>query len=65
MLQRYDGILPMDKVDFSKLSFGVQIHNLPLSCLTPEVALEIGESLGTVNKSVGISDMVGGNFIRI
>ncbi|KAK7861031.1 uncharacterized protein CFP56_029151 [Quercus suber] len=65
VLQRYDGILLMDKVDFSKSSFWVQIHNLPLSCLTPEVALEISESLGTVNKSVGISDMVGGNFMRI
>ena len=55
----------MDKVDFLKSSFWVQIHNLPLSCLTPEVALEIGESLGTVNTSVGISDMVGGNFMQI
>ena len=65
VLQRYDLILPMKKVDFSKTSFWVQIHNLPLSYLTLEVALEIGESLGTVNKSVGISDMVGGNFMRI
>ena len=65
VLQRYDGILPMDKVDFLKSSFWVQIHNLPLSCLTPEVALEIGESLGIVNTSVGISDMVGGNFMQI
>ena len=65
VLQRYDGILPMEDVDFSKTSFWVQIHNLPLGYLTPEVALEIGESLGTVNKSVALSDMVGGNFIRI
>ena len=55
----------MEDVDFSKTSFWVQIHNLPLGYLTPEVALEIGESLGIVNKSVALSDMVGGNFIRI
>ncbi|KAL0012133.1 hypothetical protein SO802_007241 [Lithocarpus litseifolius] len=43
VLQRYDGLLPMDRVDFSTSSFWIQLHNLPLSCLNPEVALEIGE----------------------
>uniref|UniRef100_A0A7N2M9T7 DUF4283 domain-containing protein n=1 Tax=Quercus lobata TaxID=97700 RepID=A0A7N2M9T7_QUELO len=58
VLQRYDGILPMEKVDFSKSSFWVQIHNLPLSWLTPDVAMEIGESLGDVNKFFSILDML-------
>ena len=47
------------------ISFWVQIHNLPLSWLTPDVAMEIGESLGDVNKFFSILDMVGGNFMRI
>ena len=52
VLQRYDGILPMEDVDFSKASFWVQIHNLPPGYLTPKVALEIGESLGTVKNQL-------------
>ena len=65
VLQKYDGTSPMEQVDFSKSSFWIQIHNLPLTCLSPDVAMEIGESLGDVNKSVNVSDMVGGNFMRI
>ena len=64
VLKRYDGILPMEKMDFLKSSFWVQIHNLPLSWLTPNVAMEIGDSLGEVNKTVDISDMVGGNCMK-
>ena len=55
----------MEQVDFLKSSFWIQIHNLPLICLTSNVAMEIGESLGDVNKSVNVSDMVGGNFMQI
>ena len=65
VLQKYDGTSPMEQVDFSKSSFWIQIHNLPLTCLSPDVAMEIGESLGDVNKSVNVSDRVGGNFMRI
>ncbi|KAL0015646.1 hypothetical protein SO802_002715 [Lithocarpus litseifolius] len=54
----------MEKVDFSKSSFWVQIHNLPLSWLTPEVAMEIGESLEDVKKSVDISNMVGASIVH-
>ena len=55
----------MEQVDFSKSSFWIQLHNLPLTCLNPDVAMEIGDSLGDVNKSINVSDMVGGNFMRI
>ena len=65
VLQKYDATSPMEQVDFLKSSFWIQIHNLPLICLTSNVAMEIGESLGDVNKSVNVSDMVGGNFMQI
>ena len=48
VLQKYDATSPMEQVDFLKSSFWIQIHNLPLTCLTPDVAMEIGESLGDV-----------------
>lgn len=65
MLKRYDGFSPMEAVDFSNTMFWVQIHNLPFRLLTPDVALEIGDTLGEVNKSEDSSHMVGGNFMRI
>lgn len=64
VLKRYDGFSPMVAVDFSNTMFWVQIHNLPICLLTPDVALETRDTLGEVNKSEDSSHMVGGNFMR-
>lgn len=45
--------------------FWAQIHNLPFSLLTPEIAVDIGNSLGEVRRSEDTLDMVGGNFMRV
>ena len=65
VLKRYDGITPMEEVDFSKTKFWVQVHNLPFSWLTSDVAMEIGDTLGEVIKFDNVSEMIGGNFLRI
>lgn len=65
VLKRYDGITPMEEVDFSKTKFWVQVHNLPFSWLTSDVAMEIGDTLGEVIKLDNVSEMIGGNFLRI
>ena len=38
---------------------------MPFSWLTPDVAMEIGDTLGEVNRTDNVSDMVGGNFMRV
>ena len=65
VLKRYDGITPMEEVDFSQTKFWVQVHNLPFSWLTSDVAMEIGDTLGEVIKLDNVSEMIGGNFLRI
>ena len=65
VLKRYDGITPMEEADFSKTKFWVQVHNLPFSWLTSDVAMEIGDTLGEVIKLDNVSEMIGGNFLRI
>ena len=55
----------MKSFKFDKVSFWIQIHNLPYSHLSTEVALSLGESLGTISKPRGTSEMKGGNFLRV
>ena len=48
IFQRYDFAIPAKQLRFIKLTFWVQMHGLPLSMLDPEIAIEIGETIGTV-----------------
>ena len=65
VLERYDGSTPIQNLQFKSTSFWVQIHNLPFSYLSKEVAISIGESLGAVVVPKDSSKMRGGNFMRV
>ena len=65
VFQRYDFSTPIEKLTFDKAAFWVQIHNLPYSLLTTEVAMRLGESLGVVNVPKDLTEMRGGNFMRV
>ena len=65
VLERYDGSTPIQNLQFKSTSFWVQIHNLPFSYLSKEVAISIGETLGTVAVPKDSSEMRGGNFMRV
>lgn len=45
--------------------FWVQIHNLPFSLLSLDVAISIGENLGEVQQMDNQSKMIGGNFLKV
>ena len=65
VFQRYDFSTPIEELIFDKAAFWVQIHNLPYSLLTTEVAMRLGESLGVVNVPKDLTEMRGGNFMRV
>ena len=65
VFQRYDPSTPIEDLNFDKVAFWIQIHNLPYSLLTTEVAVRLGESLGVVTMPNDQMEMRGGNFMRV
>ena len=65
LLQRYDYSIPAKQLRFTKITFWVQIHGLPLRLLDPETAIELGETLGEVLTDEGEKEMVGGDFVWV
>lgn len=64
-LQKYNGSTLTHDLIFSTTSFWVQLHDLPFTLLTTEALLSLGETLGAVTKPKDISEMRGGNFMRV
>lgn len=62
---RYDFSIPTRNLSFTTTTFWVQIHGLPMSILGPEIAMGIGETIGTVSLSEHYNEMVGGDFLRV
>lgn len=48
VFQRYDTSTPIEELEFDRVSFWIQIHNLPYSLLTTDVAISHEESIGKV-----------------
>lgn len=65
VFQQYDISTPIDDLEFDKVSFWIQIHNLPYSLLTTKVAISLRESLGKVIIPKDTVEMRGGNFMRV
>ena len=54
---RYDRTVSIQNLRFEKMTFWVQLHNLPFALLTMEAAMSIGEKIGTVVKSKDVGEM--------
>ena len=65
MLQRYSTDCPIRDLVFSKTLFWVQVHDIPIQYMTKEVAKNICDIVGEVQKSVGAVTDEGGHFIRV
>nr|POE69952.1 hypothetical protein CFP56_57753 [Quercus suber] len=61
---RYDGSVPVQDLHFDRVSFWVQIHRLPFSHLTEEIAFCLGETIGPVEKTRDVTELRGGTFMR-
>ena len=65
VFQRYDMSAPIENLLFNRVSFWIQIHNLPYSLLSSEVANSLGETLGEITMPKDHTEMRGGNFLRV
>ena len=63
IFQRYDFSIHAKQLRFTKLTFWVQLHGMPMSMLDPEVGVEIGETIGIVIPLEHMKEMVGGDFL--
>jgi hypothetical protein len=48
VINEFDGRIPPSQMEFKQSPFWIQVHNMPLLCMTKTVGLKIGESMGTV-----------------
>ena len=65
VLQRYERHVALDDLNFDKVSFWVQVHNIPISYRTRSVAEDICEAIGVVDRSPDTSECECGNYIRV
>ena len=59
VINELDGSTPLSQMQFTILPFWVQIHDMPLVCMTKGVGMKIGESLGILEDVDVASDGAG------
>ena len=64
-LQRYDKDMTIHSMKFNMVNFWVQVHDIPIRFKTREVAEQICSSIGSIIHPPGVSDEIGGGFIRV
>ena len=66
IFERVEVNVPISALSFQYIPFWVQIHDLPVHCLTPEFRDSIGSSLGTLlQMSESEGEGSTGNFLRV
>ena len=65
VLERYERQTPLDDLKFDKVTFWVQVHNIPIGYRSKSVAEDICEAIGRVDRSTKASGSKGGNYVRV
>ena len=65
VLERYERQNPLDDLKFDKVTFWVQVHNIPIGYRSKSVAEDICEVIVRVDRSIRVSDSEGGNYVRV
>jgi hypothetical protein len=47
-LADFDGITPVDELEFEKAAFWIRMYKLPLACMSKAMGFRIGASVGEV-----------------
>jgi hypothetical protein len=66
ILNEFDAKTPPSQMDFSFSPIWIQIHDMPLGCMSKGVGFKIGESMGKVEEVAIAADDVGwGKYLRV
>lgn len=65
VLERYERQTPLEDLKFDKVSFWVQVHNIPIGYWNKSIAEDICEAIRRVDRSTKVSDSEGGSYVRV
>uniref|UniRef100_A0A7N2RAN0 DUF4283 domain-containing protein n=1 Tax=Quercus lobata TaxID=97700 RepID=A0A7N2RAN0_QUELO len=65
VLQRYEKDKNVGDMEFNKMTFWVQVHDLPIRFRTRKIAEQLCEAIGKVNVGTEEAETEGDNFIRV
>ena len=65
VVQSYDIDTAVGDLEFNRVSFWVQVHDLPVRFRRRKVAEQICEAIGRINASTDDSESEGDNFVRV
>ena len=65
VIRRYDGESQPRELIFNKVTFWVQVHDIPYKYMTKHMVECLCDIIGEVQKSFGAVDDDGGQFIRV
>ena len=65
VLQRYGKEKDLGDVEFNKVTFWVQVHDLPIRFRTRKIAEQLCEAIGKVNVGIDDVETEGDNFLRV
>jgi hypothetical protein len=65
-IEDYDGITPIEGIDFENVAFWVRMFHLPLACMSKAVRQQLGATVGEVEEVDTNDDGMGrGEFLRV
>uniref|UniRef100_A0A7N2MGE8 DUF4283 domain-containing protein n=1 Tax=Quercus lobata TaxID=97700 RepID=A0A7N2MGE8_QUELO len=65
VLQWYGREMDVGDMEFRKVTFWVQVHDLPIRFWTKKIAEQLCEAIGEVNKEIAEAESEGDNFMRV
>ena len=65
VLQQYNKEMDVGDMEFSKVTFWVQVHDLPIRFRTKKIAEQLCEAIGEVNTGVDEAEAEGDNYMRV
>jgi hypothetical protein len=62
----FDGLTPIEDLEFGKAAFWVKMYRLPLACIGRDIGLQVGSAIGEVEDINVLDDGVGwGEYLQV